>query len=117
MDKPFTQAADQVRSDLALLREAAPEAAKAFGALAVAATASKSLDTKTKELMAVAIGIAMRCHGCIATHVRSAVKAGATRQEAVETIALAVYMGGGPAVVLGGEALRAFDEFAAGPKA
>ena len=117
MDKSFAEAADQVRSDLALLREAAPEAARAFGALAVAATATKSLDTKTKELMAVAIGIATHCHGCIATHMRSAVKAGATRQEAVETIALAVYMGGGPAVVYGGEALRAFDEFAAGAKA
>ena len=117
MDESFAQAADRVRSDLALLREATPDAAKAFGALAIAATATKSLDTRTKELMAVAIGIAIRCHGCIATHMRSAVKAGATRQEAVETIALAVYMGGGPAVVYGGEALRAFDEFAAGAKA
>lgn len=117
MDKPFTQAADQVRSDLALLREAAPEAAKAFGALAVAATATKSLDTRTKELMAVAIGIAMRCHGCIATHMRSAVKAGASREQVAETVALALYMGGGPSFVYGGEALRAFDEFAAGGKA
>jgi AhpD family alkylhydroperoxidase len=113
MDKPFTQAADQVRADLALLRDAAPDAAKAFGALAVAATASKALDTKTKELMAVAIGIAIGCHGCIATHMRSAVKAGANRQEVAETVALAIYMGGGPAVVYGGEALRALDEFAA----
>ncbi|HYL23066.1 MAG TPA: carboxymuconolactone decarboxylase family protein [Burkholderiales bacterium] len=112
MDKPFTGTADRVRADLALLREAAPDAAKAFGALAMAATATKALDTKTKELMAVAIGIAMRCHGCIAIHMRSAVKAGATRQEVAETIALAIYMGGGPAVVYGGEALRAFDEFA-----
>jgi AhpD family alkylhydroperoxidase len=115
VDKPYTHAADQVRADLKALREAAPDAMKAFGALALAATTTKALDTKTKELMAVAIGIAIRCQGCIATHMRSAVKAGATRQEAVETIALAVYMGGGPAVVYGGEALRAFDEYAAPP--
>jgi AhpD family alkylhydroperoxidase len=113
VDKPFTQAADQVRADLALLREAAPDALKAFGALAVAATASKALDTKTKELMAVAIGISVRCHGCIATHMKSAIRAGATRAEVAETIAVAIYMGGGPSFVYGGEALRAYDELAA----
>lgn len=113
MDKPYTHAADQVLAGLALLREGAPEAAKAFGALSLAATASKSIDTKTKELMALAIGIAVHCEGCVAFHTRAALKAGATRQEVVETVALAVYMGGGPAVVYGGDALRAFDEYAA----
>lgn len=114
MDKPYTQAADAVLSGLALLREAAPDAAKAFSALATAATATRALDTKMKELMAVAIGVALGCDGCIAAHVRNAVKAGATRQELVETVALAVYMGGGPAVVYGGDVLRAFDEYASG---
>lgn len=112
MDKPYTQAADEVMSGLALLREAAPEAVKAFGALSVAATAAKSIDTKTKELMALAIGIATHCEGCVAFHTRSARKAGATRQEVVETVALAVYMSGGPGVVYAGQALRAFDEYA-----
>lgn len=112
MDKPYTRAADQVLSGLALLREGAPDAVKAFGALSVAATAAKSIDTKTKELMALAVGIAVHCEGCVAFHTRAAVKAGATRQEVIETVALAVYMGGGPAVVYGGDALRAFDEYA-----
>ena len=114
MDKPYTKAADQVVSGVALLREAVPDVAKTFGALSIAATASKSLDNKTKELMALAIGIATHCEGCVAFHTRSAAKAGATRQEVAETVALAVYMGGGPAVVYGGDALRAFDEYAAG---
>ncbi|TAK81922.1 MAG: carboxymuconolactone decarboxylase family protein [Betaproteobacteria bacterium] len=113
MDKPYAHAADQVLAGLALLREGAPEAVKAFGALSLAATAPKSIDTKTKELMALAIGIAVHCEGCVAFHTRGARKAGATRQEVVETVALAVYMGGGPAVVYGGDALRAFDEYAA----
>jgi alkylhydroperoxidase/carboxymuconolactone decarboxylase family protein YurZ len=37
---------------------------------------------------------------------------GATREEVAETVALAVYMGGGPAAVYGGGALRAYDQFA-----
>ena len=57
--------------------------------------------------MALAIGIAVHCEGCVAYHNQY----GATREEIVETVALAVYMGGGPAAVYGGDALRAYDQF------
>jgi AhpD family alkylhydroperoxidase len=113
MARPYTQAADDVFAGIGLLREAAPEAGKAFGSLAVAATATRALDAKTKELMALAISIAVHCEGCVAYHTRAAHKHGAIRQEVAETVALAVYMGGGPAAVYGAEALRAYDEFAA----
>ena len=65
---------------------------KAFGALSTAATASKAIDTKMKELMALAIGIAVHCDGCVAYHTKMAHQHGATREEVPETIALAVYM-------------------------
>jgi AhpD family alkylhydroperoxidase len=113
MERRFTQAADDVVSGLGLIREATPAAGKAFGGLAVAATAPGALDTRTKELMALAIGIAARCGGCVAYHTRAAMKHGATRDEVAETVALAIYMGGGPAAVYGADALRAFDEYAA----
>ncbi len=45
---------------------------KAFGALSTAATASKAIDTKTKEFMALAIGIAVHCDGCVAYHTKMA---------------------------------------------
>jgi AhpD family alkylhydroperoxidase len=112
MTTRFTQAADEVAAGIGLIREGAPEAAKAFGSLALAATTSKALDAKTKELMALAISIAVHCEGCVAYHTRAAHKHGASRQEVAETVALAVYMGGGPAAVYGADALRAFDEFA-----
>ena len=89
MSKDFVQIADDVISGVRLLREGAPDLMKAFGALATAATTSKAIDTKTKELIALAIGIAVHC----------------------ETVALAIYMGGGPAAVYGGDALRAYDQF------
>lgn len=113
MDKPFSRTADDVAAGIALIREAAPAAMKSFGSLALAATGAAALDTKTKELMALAISIAVRCAGCVAYHTRAAMKAGATRPEVAETVALAVYMGGGPAAVYGADALRAFDEYAA----
>ncbi len=52
----------------------------------------------------------MRCDGCIAYHVHDAVDAGASRQELIETIGVAVMMGGGPSVVYGCEALQAIDQ-------
>ncbi len=111
MSGPFTQAADAVAAGIGLIRDGAPDAMKAFGALSVAATASRALDSKTKELMALAIGIATHCSGCVAYHTRAAHKQGATREEVAETVALALYMGGGPAAVYGADALRAFNEY------
>ncbi len=113
MDESFTKVADDVVAGIGLIRDAAPAPMKAFGSLALAATAPSALDTKTKELMALAVSIAVRCGGCVAYHARAAVQQRATRQEIAETVALAVYMGGGPAAVYGADALRAFDEYAA----
>ncbi len=70
-----------------------------------------ALDSKTKELQAIAISVAMRCEGCIVQHVKSALKLGASRDELVETINVAIMMGGGPATVYGGKALACADEF------
>lgn len=111
MEQSFAKVADNVVAGIGLIRDGAPATMKAFGSLALAATAPNALDTKTKELMALAIGIAVRCGGCVAYHTRTAMKEGAIREEIAETVALAVYMGGGPAAVYGADALRAFDEY------
>ena len=108
--KSHRQSANEVSTGVVLLREALPEAMKGFAELATAATANKELDTKTKELMAVAIGVAIQCEGCIDIHIKLAHRHGASRQQLAETIALAIYMGGGPASVYGAKALRAYDE-------
>ena len=111
MGKDYAQIANDVVTGVGLLRQGAPDTVKAFGSLSTTATATKALDTKTKELMALAIGIAIHCEGCVAYHTKMAHQHGATREEVVETVALAVYMGGGPATVYGGDALRAYDQF------
>ena len=113
MTKDYVQMAKDVSSGIAAVRQGAPEPLKAFGALGAAATAAGALGTKTKELMAVAIGIAVHCDGCIAYHAKLAIRNGATKEEFLETIALAVYMGGGPSAVYGAEALRAYEQIAA----
>jgi AhpD family alkylhydroperoxidase len=100
---------DQTNARMAELRKAMPEQSKGFGQLAQAAIAPGVLDSKTKELIALAIGITARCDGCLAFHAKAARKYGATREEIVETIGVAVYMGGGPSMIYGAEALDVFD--------
>jgi AhpD family alkylhydroperoxidase len=97
------------------IRAGVPEAAKGFAELARASIAPGALDSRIKELIALAIGITARCDGCLAYHVKAAIKFGATRQEIMETIAVAVYMGGGPSMIYGAEALAAFDALSAKP--
>ncbi|WP_420858687.1 carboxymuconolactone decarboxylase family protein [Marivivens marinus] len=93
-------------------RKAHPEAAKAFTQMHHAALSDGALSTKDKELQCVAIGIATRCVDCIGFHVHGAAKAGATRDEIVETIATCIMMGGGPSYMYGVKALEAFDQLA-----
>ncbi len=84
----------------------------AFAQLNVATSSPGALDAKTKQLIALGIGITVRCEGCIAYHVHDAIRAGATRQEIFETIGVSIMMGGGPAVVYACQALEALDQFA-----
>ncbi len=81
-----------------------------FTSLHDASVSEGALSAKVKELIALAIGITVRCDGCIAYHVHDALAAGATREELIETIGVAVMMGGGPSVVYGCEALEAVDQ-------
>lgn len=93
------------------LRHAIPDVYKGFGELSRAAFADGDLDRKYKELIALAIGVVEGCDGCIASHSQSAVRAGATRQEAAEAIGVTFLMHGGPATVYGARAYDAFCEF------
>ncbi len=99
---------------LAALRPEMPGAARGFGEMAKAAAAPGQLDAKTKELIALAIGVAKQCDSCIGFHVKAAHRLGATRDEIAETIAMCVYMGGGPSLMYGAKALDAYDQFDAG---
>lgn len=94
------------------LRRAIPDVYKGFGELHKAAFTAGELDVKTKELIALAIGIVEGCDGCIASHAQAAARAGASRQEAAEAIGVTFLMKGGPATIYGPRAYDAFCGFA-----
>jgi AhpD family alkylhydroperoxidase len=111
MFKDWQDMATQLGGDIRVLRSGAPEVMKGFSALAQAALKANALDTRTKELIALAIAVATRCDGCIAFHAEAAMKQGATRAEVLETMGMAIYMGAGPSVMYAAQALEAFDQF------
>ncbi len=111
--KDWPGVAAELTSALKEVRTGAPETMKAFSALARAALAPNALDTKTKELLALGIAVAIRCDGCIAFHAESALKHGASRDEVMETVGMAIYMGAGPSAMYAAQAVEAFDQFAA----
>ena len=100
-------------AELKNLRGGAPEVMKAFSSIAQTALAQGALDVKTKELIAIGISVAVHCDDCIAFHVKAAVDRGATREEILETLGMAIYMGAGPSAMYASHALGAYTQFAA----
>jgi AhpD family alkylhydroperoxidase len=111
MDKQYPEYFDHLRERSIKLRHELPGVMSGFAETYRQALAEGVLSTRAKELIALGIAIAVRCDGCIAAHVHDARRAGASRQEIVETIGVAVLMGGGPATMAGAEALEALDQF------
>ena len=110
MSKDYKQITKDISSSLAKLIAEAPELMKGFSDLSQAATKDGVLDKKTKELIALALGVAARCDGCLGFHTQTLVKLGATKQEVIETLGMAVYMGGGPSLMYAADAISAFEQ-------
>jgi AhpD family alkylhydroperoxidase len=107
----YPEQLSQIKQGIRTLAVSQPQTIQAFTALHRATMTSGALAPKTKELMALAIGIATHCDGCIAFHTQDALKAGATEAEITETLAVAVLMGGGPALMYATHALEAMQQF------
>jgi AhpD family alkylhydroperoxidase len=111
MEKNYAEVCTDISANLRKLRKDIPDTMQGFSALAQAATRGGALDKKTKELIALALGVAARCDGCIGFHAEALVRLRATRQEVVETLGMAVYMGGGPSLMYAADAIAAFEQF------
>ncbi len=112
--KDWPETTQELSAQLKKLRGAAPDVMKAFSGTAQAAAASKALDGKTKELLALAIAVAVRCDDCIAFHAKAAFQHGASREEVAEALGMAIYMGAGASAMYASHALEAFTQFADG---
>ncbi len=111
--KKYPDIVSDISANLKILRKDIPETLQGFSELAKAASKPQALDRKTKELIALAIGVATHCDGCIGFHTETLVKLGASRAEVEEALGMAVYMGGGPALMYAADAIGAYEQFKA----
>lgn len=113
MSKNYKAITADLSASLAKLRQGIPDVMSGFSSLAQASTKDGALSKKSKELIAMALAVAARCDGCIGFHAQTLVKLEVSKEELMETLGMAVYMGGGPSLMYAAEALSAFEEFAA----
>ena len=113
MTKKYEEITTDISTYTRVLYELIPDTMNGFAAMAKSATTTWMLDEKTKELIALALGVASHCDGCLGFHARSLVKLGAKKEEVAEALGMAIYMGGGPSLMYAADAMRAFDQFQA----
>lgn len=80
----------QLAAQVADLAKLSPDTVRGYGALGAAGQKTGHLDAKTRELIAIAVAISLRCDGCIAVHTDAARKLGATPEEIAEALGVAV---------------------------
>ncbi len=94
------------------LRRAIPDVYEGFRSLHAAAFApGGALEVRHRELIALAIAVAKECDGCVASHARSAVQAGASKEECADMLGVTILMMGGPGTTWAPRAYAAFCEF------
>ena len=106
----YSDLATTVFGFLGKMTKESPDLTSGFLKMHHTISENKALSGKQKELMALGIAIVLRCEGCIACHTKGAVDAGATKEEILETIEVAIVMGGGPSVVYSEKAYQAMTE-------
>jgi len=83
---------------------------QAFSELEKAAFTDGALARKHKELIAVGISVITDCESCMQWHIEQAARAGATMDEVLEAVEVAIEMGVGPATVSARFALDVMDQ-------
>ena len=104
---------NDTRNQLRALNKSIPETAKAFGALGKTVKEGGTLEFKTKEFVALGIAVATKCEACIALHVDTLIRIGASREEISDVLGMTIQMGGGPSMMYAAKALECFDELSA----
>ncbi|KAB1089328.1 carboxymuconolactone decarboxylase family protein [Neorhizobium galegae] len=86
-----------------------PDTLAGYLTLSGAGAKTGRLDAKTRELIALAVAVALRCDGCITVHAAAARKHGATKEEIAEALGVAISINAGAALVYSARTLDAID--------
>jgi len=84
-----------------------PDTVRGYRTLSDAPGKIGALDAKTHELIALAVAVSLRCDGCITTHASAAIKSGASKEEIIEALGVAISVNAGAALVYSARVLDA----------
>ncbi len=90
---------DQVRKGIAEIGRANPEIVRGYRMLGDAGKKTDLLGPKIRELIALAVAVTVQCDGCIVVHTEAALKNGATEQEIIEALGVAITVKTGSALI------------------
>lgn len=100
----------EVKSRIKEISKIDHDVVKGYATISGAKTANPKLDPKTRELIALAVAVTVRCDGCIVTHTEAAKRYGATQEEVMEALGIAVAVNAGSALVFSARTLDAYDK-------
>jgi len=98
----------QISSAVGEIAKLSPDTVRGYVQMGGAVAKTGKLDAKTRELIALAVAVTRQCDGCITVHTDAAVKHGATREEIVEALGVAIAINAGAALVYSARALDAY---------
>jgi AhpD family alkylhydroperoxidase len=98
----------QVVAGVGEIGKLTPDTVKGYAMLNGAGSKTGHLNAKTRELIALAAAITLRCDGCITVHAAEAKKHGATEGEVAEALGAAISVNAGAALVYSTRAHEAF---------
>ncbi len=100
----------QIGEAMAGIGRMSPDTVRGYRALGEAGLKTTHLGAKTRELISLAVAISLRCDGCIAVHTDAAVKLGATKEEIMESLGVAISINAGAAMIYSARTLDAYAQ-------
>ncbi|HLX46493.1 MAG TPA: carboxymuconolactone decarboxylase family protein [Bryobacteraceae bacterium] len=98
----------ELKTTIGEIGHISPDVTRGYATLANAGAKTGKLDAKTRELIALAVGVSLRCDGCITVHTTEAIKNGATKEEIIEALGVAISVNAGAALVYSARVLDAY---------
>jgi AhpD family alkylhydroperoxidase len=98
----------QTNATIAEIAATSPDIVRGYRVISDAGRKTGKLDAKTRELIALGVAVTRQCDGCINAHTQAAITAGATKEELIEALGVAITVNAGAALVYSARTLDSF---------
>jgi len=98
----------QILATTSEMAKISPDTVRGYRMLSDAGAKTGKLDAKTRELISLAVSVTRQCDGCITVHTDAAIKNGATREEVMEALGVAIAVNAGATLVFSARAMDAY---------